>query len=1136
MSKKSISWVLAIAMVLSLFASLPITVYAQPEEYICEIGEAKYETLDDALIEVQDRETIRLLAGFTHSNSIIADNKVLSIDLNGYDLTVENVAGHALEAKNEGILNITDDDGSGVLTVNSSGEFKHCVNAVSGGTVNIKGNLTASIPAGAMSYQNIIGAYADGPGSTINLVGGATGHMAGIYAQNGAVITVTGNVSGSYYGAYAAYDGLVDVTGDIIAGTNGLTVEYGGMAEIEGNITGGTGIYVNNTTSFDAPKAVIIGNVVSTGVCAINASNHANIDITGNLDGYIIASGTDTTTPEITINGNITVSSGFGVNIYYGGTVTVNGAITGANPYLKLNNLDISKGSGTVSEGYYVYSNNTPSAFEENPDLVNTVKVKIPESTAVVSLLEIADAIAPINGEAPVTWISATDQYTGTVAWAGNPSQFSPGQMYTATITLTAKEGYTFNGIAANAFKILCANSATNDADSGVITAAFISPPTGYITDGRGVMAYRYYYSNFDIIGFFYDGWKQTTYSNYGFRTDYKVGDGELRSISATGTPDTLGDTGLTMDVDLAFVSDGRALQVRYTIENTGNESANISFGSHADIQIGRDDYAPISIFDDSLAVPENRGFKMVSRIDNNQYNEYAQFNFFGKRSVGVTDVDTFWYGGYSSRYENLLNQVMYTSYSGDSGMAFSWQNRIIGSGVSQVYTVVIGIGGAESSEVLGYSVAYDDNAPDAVIDVPETQQKIENIALALSEQIPVRSGYVFDSWNTQANGEGTRYNPGDIYTANANLTLYAQWREATPSTYTLTVNLKGGNGGTASGSYSEGAVIPIDAGTRSGYIFNGWTSSNGGSFEDAASVSTNFTMPANDTTITANWRTAGGGYKYYTITASAGAGGSIAPSGDVSVREGSDRTFNITPEKGHIILDVVVDGKSVGTVNRYKFEDIRRSHKIKAVFRAETEPTPDLSSDNPFYDVTENDWFFNPVLYAYHKGLLLGTGANTFNPNGDTTRAMIATILYRMERSPEGPEKFLFSDVEQGLWYSDAVSWSEQNEIVFGIGNNLFAPDLQITREQLAAMLYRYAGYKSWDVSARGDLSFFRDKDEVSLWALETVKWAVGAGLMNGKGGGILDPQGPATRAEVATILMNFMQKYNPDFTPSSK
>lgn len=359
------------------------------------IGSNEYPTLADALVAANDTDTIVLISDITYSNGITADAKNVDIDLNGHNLTVSGVAGHALEAKNNGVLNILDEDGSGVLTVNSSGEYKHCVNAVSGGKVNIKGSLTASLPAGANSYQNIIGAYADGLGSTINLTGSAFGYMAGIYAQNGAVITVSGNVDGSYYGAFSAYNGSVNVKGNV-SGSRALVSDYGGIATVEGDITGSDhAISATATAGWNPPNITVTGNVTGTGGVAVSVSNDAKIQITGDVTGYIAASGSQTASPNVTVNGNITVNTGFGVSVFYGGTVTINGSILGASPYLKLDNLDISKNDYEISEDYLVYSNNTVDTSA--PFAANTVRVKIPQGGYTVTIGTLSGGMITAN-------------------------------------------------------------------------------------------------------------------------------------------------------------------------------------------------------------------------------------------------------------------------------------------------------------------------------------------------------------------------------------------------------------------------------------------------------------------------------------------------------------------------------------------------------------------------------------------------------------------------------------------------------------------------------------------------------------------------------------------------------------------
>lgn len=176
-----------------------------------------------------------------------------------------------------------------------------------------------------------------------------------------------------------------------------------------------------------------------------------------------------------------------------------------------------------------------------------------------------------------------------------------------------------------------------------------------------------------------------------------------------------------------------------------------------------------------------------------------------------------------------------------------------------------------------------------------------------------------------------------------------------------------------------------------------------------------------------------------------------------------------------------------------------------------------------PFGDVKTTDWFYNDVKYVYEKGMMAGTAADVFAPNATTTRAMIVTILYRLEGSPAVTGTSAFVDVPAGQWYTDAVNWAAANQIVKGTSATTFAPNDSITREQMAAILYRYAQYKGYDVTKKADLSGYSDNGQVSAYAKDALAWANAAKLINGVTNTTLAPQGNATRAQVSAILHRF-------------
>ena len=270
----------------------------------------------------------------------------------------------------------------------------------------------------------------------------------------------------------------------------------------------------------------------------------------------------------------------------------------------------------------------------------------------------------------------------------------------------------------------------------------------------------------------------------------------------------------------------------------------------------------------------------------------------------------------------------------------------------------------------------------------------------------------------------------------------------------------------------------------------------------------------------------------YYTLTAEAGEGGGISPKGKVTVRRGTRKTFTITPGEGYEITDVLVDGKSVGVVTKYTFEKIATSHTIKAVFRKTVPGAAGCARDDTcliskFTDAAPKTWYHDGVHYCLEKELMVGLSETTFAPGMETSRAMIATVLWRLSDSPETGVEASFPDCEADGWYTQAVAWCAEAGVVKGYDNGSFGPGDSITREQLALMLWRYAKLRGQDVSVgeNADLLSYQDFDQAGQWAVPALQWAVGSGVVNGKDGNRLDPKGLASRAEAAAMLQRFCE-----------
>lgn len=265
-----------------------------------------------------------------------------------------------------------------------------------------------------------------------------------------------------------------------------------------------------------------------------------------------------------------------------------------------------------------------------------------------------------------------------------------------------------------------------------------------------------------------------------------------------------------------------------------------------------------------------------------------------------------------------------------------------------------------------------------------------------------------------------------------------------------------------------------------------------------------------------------------YKVTTSAVNNGGVNASPS-SAEKGATITITLSPDKGYKLDKLTVtdgSGKTVSTVKKsdtvYTFTMPASAVKVGVSYVKATE-TP---SETKFNDVSANDWFASAVDYVTGKGMMNGTADNTFSPKANTTRGMVVTVLYRLENQPS-TSAASFTDVASGAYYANAVAWANANGIVSGYGSGKFGPNDQVTREQLAAILYRYAQYKKYDVSVGEDTNIlsYDDAQSISSYAIPAIQWACGAGVVTGKSGSKLDSKGNATRAEVAAMLMRFCE-----------
>ena len=288
------------------------------------------------------------------------------------------------------------------------------------------------------------------------------------------------------------------------------------------------------------------------------------------------------------------------------------------------------------------------------------------------------------------------------------------------------------------------------------------------------------------------------------------------------------------------------------------------------------------------------------------------------------------------------------------------------------------------------------------------------------------------------------------------------------------------------------------------------------------------FYMPDSDVEIHATYTN-----DYHEITMDVGRNGTAVPQAQPSGYfgyvyygiDGDSIYIDVTPDKGYQVKSITATDELGRRVSVY--EAVKENQYYFTMPESDVTISVEFSYrilTNPFTDVKTGDWFYDAVSYVYTEGLMTGTGTYTFSPSAPTSRAMLVTILWRLQGEPYVSGSS-FNDVKSSAYYYDAVRWAARYGIVEGYEGNVFKPDDAITREQFAAILYRYAEYCKYSTSASTNLSAYKDNAKVSSWAGTAMKWAVAKGLFEGDNLGNLDPQGQTTRAAAAKLLMAFCE-----------
>ena len=406
------------------------------------------------------------------------------------------------------------------------------------------------------------------------------------------------------------------------------------------------------------------------------------------------------------------------------------------------------------------------------------------------------------------------------------------------------------------------------------------------------------------------------------------------------------------------------------------------------------------------------------------------------------------------------------------------------------------------------YTVTVSNNGNGTGTATPSTAAAGTTITLTATPN----KGYHFKEWLVISGGVTIKDDKFLMPNDNVEVKAIFEKDAPAPTEYTITYDLAGGTAEGNPDTYTiETRTFTLKNPTKSGYTFTGW-SGTGLDGENNMTV----TIPTGSTgnrTYTAHWRYNGSGhsYSYYTIKATAGAGGSISPSGNVSVREGRDQTFTITPDKGYAVANVKIDGKSIGAAKSYTFENVSRTHTIEVIFmKANGNPQTGV-----FVDVATGSYYEDAVDWAVENGITKGTDDTHFSPDGICTRAQAVTFLWRTAGSPASKTSTMpFTDVPVGSYYYDAVLWAVENGITKGTSDTTFSPNMTCSRAQIVTFLWR-----SEKSPAAGTANPFADVKSTAYYA-DAVLWAVKENITKGTTSTTFSPNADCTRAQIVTFL----------------
>ena len=1078
--KRLLSILVAAAMIIGLF---PNTAFANTEKTAANESE-----LTQAISEASDQTTIKLTNSFTLTDKItITDGKNIILDLNGKQIsTPKQIIVY-------GDLTIKDSETNGKI----DGSVGSMIVLNSTGTLNLQSGVIQTTKYGAIKT---------GKGSTFNMSGGSVIGDGAIYASNGTINITAGKVGLTDGSTKKSID---NTSATITIGTNGETSKEAPWIDgldigtnKSANLYSG---FITKVSGTFAPETVFgssFGSDISNSLPAGKMCVKEN-------DVFVVQKLTEESDAAAKIGDTL-----------YSSTTVAAKALTEEQTLVLLKDVTVNTSSAAITISVPntkldLNGHNVTNTHEQGTGILMKTTYGNTKKDVVANVQNSGSKQSTVKAAIPLSFSSGNSQYAMNINMSGDIAlESSTGQ--NIKLGTAAQLVYSESAAAAVGNGGFKTTTAGGEYIYGSLANAISASSDGYvellndysgfdplkIADGKtGTLdlqghTYQFNSSNdndavVDII---------STNSNLTIKNGSLISLSNGVSILQNNSSVTLDNVKVTANGTFGAVTNGKQVGNNLTLKNNSFISAPNGIGVYW---------------------PSGNG---VLAIDNSQITGHTGVQVCG----GSLDIK-----GANTSITATGTPQEKTENDGPimDGAAVSIIER---DGYKDLGKITVQDGSFSSADSPEAVKAYSFNNTDKVegkfnnsasivtISGGNYSSSVEKDLLDKSittELYSSQESKVPYSYFTSSEEAQNAAKPGDII---VDLTD----EDINPSV-DIEITVNDGTGNINKITINKGATITVpSAPDRDGYRFLGWSDgTNTYNPGDKITVTTGMTL-------TAQWEEIPYTGKYsYEVFTSVGDNGTISV--DRYATEGDKVTIDVTPDEAYLLdaLVVTANGKEVELTDNgdgtYTFTMPSADVKISATFAEDpdwTEPDPEPSTDvsDIFIDVAPNAWYKDAVQYAYENGLMTGVSANEFAPDATTTRGMIVSMLARLE-GVESANDAGFADVSDE-WYATAVNWAASVGVVNGYEDGTFRPNDAITREQLAAILMNYAAYKGEDVSARASLDAYSDAENVSTWATDTMSWAVAEGYITGMTAATLQPQGSATRAQVAAILERYL------------